>query len=123
MSAGKFSRSRYQGDLTTRIYSIRVQPETLLATFTGTANPSPEGGVTESVSAKVSGGRRTTGVSARKVRIQFAGETAPAGYEPGQTISLPILTPALFNSIEKGDLGTYLGQAIIVVGKTPEYVN
>ena len=123
MSAGKFARARYQGDLATRVYAIRVQPETLLLTIGGTANPSPEGGITESVSAKVSGGRRTTGISARKVRVQFAGENVPAGYDPGQTISLPILTPALFNSIEKGDLGNYLGNAVIVVGKTPEYVN
>lgn len=123
MSQGKFARARYQSDVPTRIYQIRVQPETLLLTINGTANPSPEGAANQSVSAKVSGGRRTSGISARKVRIQFAGETAPAGYAAGQIISLPVLTPTLFNAIEKGGLGTYLGQAIVVVGKTPEYVN
>lgn len=123
MSAGSFLRSRYAGDGGVRIYKIRVQPETLALTINAVANAAPVGAVTEVVSAKASGGRRTSGLSARKVRIAFTEGNAPAGYAEGDAISLPILSPTVFNGIVPGQTGTYLSAPIEVIGKTPEYAN
>lgn len=122
MSAGNFDRSKYVGDDGVSIYPVRIQPETLALTLGGTANAAVAGAVTEKVSARVSGGRRTLGISCRKVRFQFTAEP-PEGYEAGRVLTLPILQPALFQSIAKGTTGTYLGVAVEVLGKTPEYIN
>lgn len=123
MSAGSFSRSRYAGDGGTRIYKIRVQPETLLLSINSVVNAAPVGAVTEVISAKASGGRRTSGLSARKVRIAFTAGNAPAGYSEGDPITLPILSPTVYNGIVPGQTGTYLDAPIEVIGKTPEYAN
>lgn len=123
MSAGIFTKTQYAGDGGARIYAIRVQPETLALTIGTVANAAPAGPVTEIVSAKVSGGRRTSGLSARKVRVEFSGTSAPVGYEASGTITLPILSPTVYAGINKGATGTYLGSPIVVLGKTPEYAN
>lgn len=123
MSAGKFSRARYQGDGGTRIYKIRVQPETLALVVGAATNASEVAAVTEVISAKSSGGRRTAGLSARKIRIQFDAGNAPTGYAEGDSISLPIMSQTVFNGIIPGATGTYLAKPITVIGKTPEYQN
>lgn len=122
MSAGKFNRSRYMADNGTDIYPVRVQPETLALTLGGTANAAPAGAATEKISARISGGRRTLGMNCRRARIQFTA-APPDGYAVDKILTVPILTPTLYQSISKGTTGTYLGVACEVVGKTPEYVN
>lgn len=122
MSAGGFIRSVYQADDTTLLFPVRVQPETLTLEIDGTANSAGGAAPNQVVSAKVSGGRRELGVTCRKVRFQFL-TAAPTGYKLGETISLPVLNPTTYAVIAKGQQGTYLGQAIQVVGKTPEYIN
>lgn len=119
MSAGGFSTTRYQSD-EGGIYAIRVQPETLDLTINGDTNDAPTGAIDQEGLARVSGGRRRIGLKARSVRIEFVG-TPPTGYDEGQSISLPVLTQAFYNSIPRaGGTGTYLGAAIRVVGKSPQ---
>jgi hypothetical protein len=119
MSAGVFSRSRYSSD-SGSIHPIRVQPETLDLTIGGVANAAPAGAVTAGVpSAKVSGSSRSIGLSARLVRIQFTA-TPPTGYKAGGTITLPWLLASTFGAISPNAVGTYLGVAIIVLGKRGE---
>ncbi len=121
MSAGAFISSRYQADATTDIYRIRVQPETLSATFGGTANAAPTGAVTMQASARSSGGNRRVGVKARSFTIRFTA-TPPTGYAPNQLLRVPVLTPALYNATAIGAAANYLGTAAVIVGKNAERI-
>jgi len=96
MSAGQFERSFYESDGGT-IYSIRVQPETIIAT----TNPAATGPATGEGSAAATGGRRRLGINARRVRVQWT-TAAPTGYDPDGTITIPILTPYAANNRKKG---------------------
>lgn len=117
MSAGNFVRSRYESDAG-NIHPIRVQPETIAANIGG-ANAAPAGTVDVAISARVSGGNRQLGLTARKVRLAFTGGS-PTDYADDSIVTIPVLTPAIFNAIAVGQTGTYLGQAVEVVGKTSE---
>lgn len=120
MSSGSFSISRYVSNRGS-VYACRVQPETLAAAFTGAGvNAAATTAVDMEVSAKMSGGRREIGVSPRGVTVEFTG-TVPDGYS-GDPVFIPILTPTLYESITRDMVGTYLGQAIKVIGKRVEIV-
>lgn len=119
MSAGQFERTKYEAD-NGDIYPIRVQPETLAATFGGTANAAPTGAVDQQGLARVSGGNRRIGIKARSVTIAFTA-TPPTGYEPNQLLRVPILTLDLYNAINPNSTtGSYLGVNVIVVGKNAQ---
>lgn len=118
MSQGRFTRSKYQSNQTARIYSIRVQPETLTLTIDGTPNDPPSGDITESVSARARGSRRSIGITARAVSVEFT-STLPTGYT-GEPLTVPVMTPSLFETAAIGATGTYLGQPIEVIGLRPE---
>lgn len=118
MSSGAFNLAKYESDSGV-IYNIRIQPET--QAFSAQAGVIA-GAVTGEPSAIAKGSRRGFGVNARNVRIRFTA-TPPAGYEPGQTLTVPILTQTAWAAILKGAAVTYLGTAAIVTGKTPEYIN
>ena len=120
MSAGSFTRSRYRSD-SGDTHPIRVQPETLSATFGATANAAPAEAIDNPISAKVSNGNRAFGLKPRSVTIAFLG-TAPGGYKPESYIRLPILQPGLYNTIAPGDTVTYLANSATVVGKNPERI-
>lgn len=118
MSSGLFILSKYEannGD----IHPIRVQPETLAANL-GSVNAAPGGASTVGLFATARKNRNAYGLGARKVRIRFTG-TVPDGYAPNQLLTVPVLTPTVFNAIVGGaTTGTYLGSPIIVVGTTAE---
>lgn len=121
MSAGAFERSKYEAD-NGDIFAIRVQPETLAATFGGTANAAPTGAVDQQVSARVGGGNREIGIKARAVTVAWDG-APPTGYEPNQLLRVPILTKDLYDAITSNSTsGSYLGAAVTVVGKLGERV-
>jgi hypothetical protein len=122
MSSGAFDNSKYESNSGV-IYFAKVQPETLAATIGGTANAEPAGSVTGEPSAKMSGGRREIGVIARRVSVAWDDGGAPAGYEDGSSVSIPIMTPTLFDSISRGDAVSYNGGSGTVSGKTPEVIN
>lgn len=118
MSAGPYVAAKYQTDAG-NICNIRIQPETQAFSLQGTI---PAGAVNQEASAIASGGRRNFGVKARSVRVRFTA-AAPDGYDPNAILRVPIITPTAWASIKKGDPGTYLGAAVRVLGKTPEYVS
>lgn len=119
MSAGRFSRSKYESN-NGEIFPIRVQPETEAATFGGAANVPPAAAADQPVSARVGGGNRQIGIKARSVTVTWSG-APPAGYTEGQLIRIPILTEDLYDSISpQSTTGSYLGAGIVVVGVNPE---
>lgn len=122
MSSGRFTRSVYESDRGTK-HAIRVQPETLTASFSpGGANGAASGTATSPGSAKVSGSKRSVGVSARLVRLQFTG-AAPDGYAPNAVLQIPVLQPSVFNAIEiNNSTASYLGAEAVVIGKTAETI-
>lgn len=121
MSAGAFDRSKYEAD-NGDIYAVRVQPETLAATFGGTANAAPSGAVDQQVSARVGGGNRQIGIKTRAVSVAWTGG-APTGYKADEILRIPIMTKDLYDAITTNSTtGSYLGSAIQVVGKLPERV-
>lgn len=122
MSAGIFEKAKYQADNGLDIYPVRVQEETMQLVIDGIANDEPAAAKTMPVRARIAGKRRQIGMNCRKIRIEFTG-APPAGYALNQVLTVPILTPDMFNGIEVDDTGTYLGVPIIVIGKTPEYAN
>lgn len=121
MSAGVFESSFYTSDDGT-IHPIRIQPETRGLTIGGQANSAPTGPASENAATvRVSGGKRTLGLTPRKIRVRFTG-TQPTGYKAGSTISIPVLVPGHFQAYRKPlyQTGTYLGAPIEVVGSSPE---
>lgn len=118
MSSGAFTLGKYESDAGV-IYNIKIQPET--QAFSAQAGVIA-GAVVGEPSAIAKGSRRGIGVNARRVRIRFTA-APPTGYEPGQTLTIPIFTLDAYTAINKGDAITYLGTAGVVVGKTPEYIN
>lgn len=119
MSSGTFSRSKYQAD-NGDIHPVRIQPETALAVFApGGPNTAPAAAVDNPTYARVSGGRRRYGLKCRSVRIQFQ-DPAPDGYAPNSTITLPVLTTAVYNAITPGGTVSYLNSTADIVGKSPE---
>lgn len=120
MSAGPFTRGKYSDD-TTKIRAIRVQPETILATFGTTQNIEPSGAIDTAGSAKVSGSRRDYGVHARYATIVFVTDP-PAGYKANSPIRLPVLLKSTYDGILPFQSVAYLGKTAIVLSKTPEKI-
>lgn len=127
MSAGAFVRSRYVATYDVdQVHPIKVQPETLQLSLTltgGAETNTPPAGATATtspISARVSGGKRTLGLIARKISFRFTG-APPTGYLANQTLTVPMINPN-FSTAAAGTTGTYLGVAIAVVGISPEVV-
>lgn len=122
MSAGEFEVSRYNLSVENGggIAPIRVQPETLQATINGVANDPPTGAVTLPVFVKVSKTRREYGIGPRKVLLRFP-DGAFDDYT-GDDIEIPVLQASTAAAWTNGQTGTYLGQNVEVVGRSPESV-
>lgn len=121
MSAGAFTNTFYTAE-SGLVHPIRVQPETLTLTIGGQANSAPSGPADAGTGyVRVSGSKRTYGITPRKVSIRFTG-TVPTGYKEGQTYRIPVLIPGHYQSYIEPKLqtGTYLGQPIQVIGKSGE---
>jgi hypothetical protein len=126
MSAGKFSRSKYQASYnTSAIHPIRIQPETALMSKVGspgTTNAAPTGSITNEISAQVSAGKRQLGLKPRKFVLELVGDP-PDNYEEGSRVTLPILTESFFTGVAKGDTVSYLGTTWQVVSKNVEDIS
>lgn len=121
MSAGAFTETKYQAE-DGYVYPIRVQPETVSLTIGGKANDAPAGSIAPAAGfVRVSGGKRTYGITPRKIAIRFTG-ALPSGYKAGTIYRIPVLDPANYASYisPKLQTGTYLSQPILVVGKSGE---
>lgn len=125
MSAGTFVFSRYQATYIdgSNIHPIRVQPETLALTYSGTANAATGDAITNPISALSSLGSRAKGLKPRAVTVQFPATGQPTGYKPLGVTKVPILTEALWDSIIANTDITYLGVTCRVVSKSAEEVS
>jgi hypothetical protein len=121
MSAGAFIKSKYEAtsDNNGGIYSVRVQPETVACVIATVANAPPAAAVNQTVSARVGGGKRKIGMNCATISMKFTG-TLPDGYKAGGILVIPGLTPAFRAAAKVGATGTYLGEAVEVVGRSPE---
>lgn len=119
MSSGKFLSSKYAAD-SGNIYALRVQPETLTATFNAVVNAAPVGAVDQEVSAKVSKGNRGFGIKPRTVTIRW--EAAPTDYDPNTLQRIPVPTKSVWDGIRKDQAVTYADGTGKVVSKSPERV-
>lgn len=118
MSAGAFVEAKYEAD-NGDIYSIRVLPPTLTANL-GATNASPTGAVTQPLFATARKGKRAYGMGARTARVRFTG-SIPTGYLGGSILTIPVLTPAVYNGLDKTTTGlTYLGAPVAFVGKSAQ---
>jgi hypothetical protein len=126
MSAGAFTRSRYQASYDdAEIHPIRVQPETIAMADSetpATTNAAPTDSITNPISAKVSAGRRELGLKPRKFVLEVTG-TPPTGYSTGSQVTLPILTETFYNALAVNDTVSYLGATWEVISKIPEDVS
>lgn len=121
MSSGAFLDSFYISNELSSTHPIRVQPETVALELGGTANAAPAGTGAILPSAQVSRGKRSIGINARTVTIEFT--ATKSGYLAGSKITLPWLTFSTFAAIKpKVTTGTYQEVACKVVGKSPETV-
>lgn len=126
MSAGAFTRTRYEADYTTgQIHPIRVQPETLTANIVGatsTTNAAPTATGTSPISAQVSRSTRALGLHARLVSLKVNG-TPPTGYAPNSSVRLPALNIAFFEACQAaGAQVNYLEAVWDVIGTRQEQV-
>lgn len=122
MSSGAFVRSKYTASYNSaQIHPIRVQPETIAASIGAATNAAPTGATTTPISAKVSGSKRTIGLTARRVTIAAPATGQPTGYLPGGKTTIPALNQAFYDAAIKGSAVTYLGVAtFVVVGRSAE---
>ena len=118
MSAGSFVRTFYADD-DGDIHPIRLQPETLAATFATVVNAAPAGPTDSDISAQVTGSRRGMGLFARYVTVKFTA-TPPAGYAANQVYKLTVPSLTVYNGITVNSAGEYLETAIQVISKTDE---
>lgn len=123
MSTGPFLAAFYETN-NGRIAPIRIQPETAALVIDGDTNAIPAGPADIPVSAKVSGGKRGVGLTPRTVTIKFDADVAGTQIVQGNTITLPWLQPATWESFDpQGNLtGTYLSTPIRLVGKSAERI-
>lgn len=122
MSAGEFTTTGYTLDTGNGggIATIKVQPETLLASINSVANGGTATTPTLPVRARARGGNNEYGIKARTVTLRFTG-TPPEGYS-GDDVSIPVMDESTYASWSLGQTGTYLETAVEVVGRSPERV-
>lgn len=121
MSSGAFVDSFYESNELSTIHPIRVQQETIDLVLGGQANTAPAGTTAILPSAQVSRGKRSIGINARTVTIEFT--ATKAGYLAGSKITLPWLGKTTFAAIKpKVTVGTYQEVACKVTGKSGESV-
>jgi hypothetical protein len=120
MSAGRLEQTFYQTD-DGEVCNARVQPETIAATFGGTANDPPMGPATQLASANISTNRRGNGVFARYVRVRWDDGAIPTGYD-SPTINVHILSNAAYAAATLGAAVAYLGGTGVVTSRVDEEI-
>lgn len=126
MSSGRFINSFYVASYLeggSVRHPIKIQPETTGLTIAGEINTPAQGPADIKISARATGSRRTIGLVARRVTFKFVSDNPQDGrYKADSTLTLPWLNP-FPASFTKGATGTYLGEAITLVGTIPEYAS
>jgi hypothetical protein len=122
MSAGEFEISIYETN-EGNFAAVKIQPETAAAIVDNVTNAAGAGPVNQEARASVSKGKRTNGINCRRVTLEWTG-TVPTGYS-GDPVTIPALTPAFYaacNPNNASATGTYLGEQVRAVGRSPETV-
>lgn len=124
MSAGNFVVTKYEASYASgQIHPIKVQEETLAMVqdsegVTDANNDPPSGSVNNPISALVNLNRGARGLRPRYIVASW-NAAKPTGYT-GDTVKIPILTPANFNNLAVGEIISYQGTTAIIVAKEPE---
>lgn len=124
MSAGRFTRSRYQAVYNpANIHPIKVQPETLNLSIGGEANEAPTEAINNPISAVVSRNKQARGLRPALVSLQWTGTVAAAPGNVGST-TVPLLNANIRTEAAQADDDTvvnYLGVATwVVIGYSVE---
>lgn len=122
MSAGPFLNAFYESD-TGEIHNIRIQPETASLVIGTVTNTIPAGPANNDQQVRVSAGRGSIGIKARKIRFEMLTDTATNPIiTAGNILELPWLQPDTFLTATRPgkQTGTYQGGNVRVVGGTPE---
>lgn len=120
MSAGDFGRFKYECD-NGDVCPVRLQPETLAATFDGAANAEPAGPINMATFAKVNKTSREYGIRPRYVTGEWDG-APPADYSATGTVKIAVMTRGVWDAILPFSAMAYLGGTVTVTGKTPENI-
>ena len=120
MSSGNFIVQTYEASFGTFFMPCRVQPETLLLTNGTEANNGATNAINLSLFARARKGNSEYGVGMRSITISWDG--APPTDYSGDSLTVPVLTQAAFDSYTIGSAVTYLDTAATVVGRKPETV-
>lgn len=122
MSSGAFVDTSYETDAG-ELFPARVQPETLAATFDGTANAAAAGSIPAGrPSVRMRQGKRAFGIIPRAITVKLPpGGTPPAGYT-GDNLIIPVMTASLYAATGKNDTVSYLGASWRVASKSPEII-
>lgn len=126
MSAGPFIDSRYEAN-SGFVFPIRIQPETNSLELDTTTNSPPTEDVTADLPTLVlTKSRRGFGVHPRTFTIVLTGDGLPDSrteeYREGNSYTIPILQASVWDSLVKGDVGTYQGIPCVLRTKTPEQI-
>ncbi len=127
MSAGVFDLDgRYEADNGT-IFRCKPQPETAGLSLDSNANAYPDGAISPGFGTfKLSKGKRELGIIPRTVTVRFTADpTGPqADYlGEGSSLVLPVFDPVVWAGYAEGQVGTYLGTAVVCDRKSPELTN
>lgn len=123
MSAGDFITTTYEATYdTTARHPIRVQTETATASIGGVVNGTVGGVATNPIQARVSGGKRTIGLIAKRVRMKLAPSATPpdGGYTANSTTVIPALRNDFYAAATKGAIVNYLGTTWTVTSRVAE---
>lgn len=119
MSAGAKVIAFYESNLLGLIMPVEVDEQTLEFTIGGTANTGNAGPATLDLRAQARKPKRALGVGCRLVRFQWDDGQVPTGYK-GDSVLVPIMTTALFDSATDGAAATYLGGTGTIKSQLPE---
>jgi hypothetical protein len=121
MSAGVFEFGKYEAE-DLKIWSVRMQPETKAFTSASAANDYAIGSITQGVGRlKTRKSPKALGLHPRTVTVAF-GSDVPTGYEANAIEKIVVFTKAAYDAYLVGNSGTYLGKAVTIVGKFPEFI-
>ena len=121
MSAGPFVNVKYEAD-GGDVHFVSVQPETVAATINGATNAASVDPATSDFWFEVNRGANEYGGRPRKIRVKWQATGAPAGYQESASVTIPVLTAAVFNGCSVGDTVVYLGSNATITRKITENI-
>lgn len=119
MSAGPFQIAGYEASYDSLVHPIKVQPETLAATFDGTANAEPAAADQTLLFVQRQKGPTAYGIGARGVRVAIT-DVADSDYKPGTSLFIPVLDESVWSAIPANAAVSINGATGVVTKLIPE---